>query len=369
MKIYLSGGINGNYRAQNIIKALGDAGISFCYNPDRFYTPEIKKKWLRVPLSFLFLILAVPLRLLLIAISSHVVVLPMTASVGSLLDAWVGRLLGKRILVDFYISQHDTIVNDRNIVGKNSVRATLLLLKDKLFMKVAHKVIFLNRSEAEYYQRVAGVTLEEAKVAVIPLCVDYRKEAFFSNRIEDGSFDICWWGTYIPLHGLEILIRAFSFIDNKEIRLHIFGDSDEKAVAYAELVERLGLAGRVQINNGLSFSSGTLGPFLSARCDIAIGNFGASEKAKTVLVNKVVDALSLGIPCLTMRTQATVELFPLEEGLIFADPHPETIAEKIERCFYDRSVLAAIGKAGKRKYLECFSPDVFRANLLALLNE
>lgn len=115
--------------------------------------------------------------------------------------------------------------------------------------------------------------------------------------------------------------------------------------------------------------NGKLAPFLSKNCALAIGNFGSSEKARTVLVNKLVDALSLGIPCLSMRTLATTELFQNDEGLLFADPDPADIARQIEEFFYDRDMLAAIGEAGKVKYLNLFSPDSFKMRLLNLLEE
>lgn len=201
------------------------------------------------------------------------------------------------------------------------------------------------------------------------MCIDYKKELFFTEPKQGESFNVCWWGTYIPLHGLENLIKAFAYINNKKIKLFLFGDSHEKAAPYLDLITKLDLNEKIIINNNYSFMNGKLAPFLSKNCALAIGNFGSSEKARTVLVNKLVDALSLGIPCLSMRTLATTELFQNDEGLLFADPDPADIARQIEEFFYDRDMLAAIGEAGKLKYLNLFSPDSFKMRLLNLLEE
>nr|WP_174862437.1 glycosyltransferase [Comamonas jiangduensis] len=192
---------------------------------------------------------------------------------------------------------------------------------------------------------------------------------FISNQKDYESFNVCWWGTYIPLHGLENLIRAFSHIGNDRIKLYLFGDSNEKAKPYVSLIKSLELTDRVFINNDFHFSNGKLAPILAGTCDLAVGNFGSSDKAKTVLVNKLVDALSFGIPCLTIKTSATTELLPNNEGLIITESNPESIAFKIEECFNKRSTLNEIGMSGKKKYFDLFSPDIFRIKLLAILQE
>jgi len=369
MKIYLSGCVIGSYRAQNIIKAISDAGIAFTYTPAAYGSPQTKNKYFRKALTLFWAALTAPFRLILIAHSSHVFVLPMNTSAISIAEAVIGKLLRKKIIVDYYISQYDTLVNDRKLFSKDSLRGKLALFKDRSLLKIADIVIFLNEAESAYYQKVAGINASSATDRIIPLCIDYKRELFQKEHQESEFFNVCWWGTYIPLHGLENLIKAFSHVRNDKAKLYIFGDSDEKAAPYVSLIETLGLSDRVIVRNDCSFSNGKLAPFLKQNCDLAIGNFGSSDKAKTVLVNKLVDALSLGIPCLTMKTSATAELIADNEGLIIVDPTPEGIACQIEKYAHDRPALQAIGQAGKAKYLDLFSPDSFKIKLLELLEE
>jgi len=369
MKVYLSGSVNGAYRAQNIIKIIGDAGIPFIYTPEYWSRLEVSNRFIRLVLGALLLLLTLPVRFLFIALSSCVFVLPMNTSFVVMAEVLIAKILRKRVVVDYYISQFDTLVNDRKRFVGSSIRGRIALFKDRFLLNKADEVIFLNKAESEYYQRIVGVDLRLEKISVIPLCIDYKKELFFSQYKGAEDFNVCWWGTYIPLHGLENLIKAFSFLKDKRIKLYLFGDSDEKSNPYRELIEKLHLRDKVKIDNQCSFSNGKLAPFLSKNCDLAIGNFGASEKARTVLVNKLVDSLSLGIPCLTMKTLATSELFEKNEGLIYTAPDPEQIAQKIVMCFQKKDELAAIGKAGMVKYLDTFSPDIFKVKILNLLNK
>lgn len=369
MKVYFSGRIAGSYRAQNIIKTFSDARIAYSYIDYAFLSFKSSKRYLRKLITLLLTSLTAPIRIFLIARSSHIFVLPMNKSVIVLAEIFLGKLLNKKIIVDYYISHYDALVNDQKSVSKKSITAKKILFLDRGFMKASDIVIFLNEAESEYYQKVAGLKLTSEKIKIIPLCIDYKRELFVNERKATENFNVCWWGTYIPLHGLENLIKAFEHIKNHNINLYLFGDSDEKAAPYLALIESLGLSEKIKINNKFRFANGLLAPFLAQQCHLAIGNFGDSDKAKTVLVNKLVDALSLGIPCLTMKTRATSELLANNEGLIIVDPVPEAIAREIQRAASDLAALKEIGQTGKAKYLELFSPDSFKIKILGLLQQ
>jgi glycosyltransferase involved in cell wall biosynthesis len=374
MKLYLSGQVRGVYRSQNIIKSLSDNGIPFVTLPSDFFMPDVNVWWLALTVRSLLLLFSLPFRLFLVANSTHVIVLPMNVSIIVLIEVVWAFLLRKRIIVDYYISFYDTIVNDRKTVKLGSLKAHFALLKDRLLLKISSDVIFLNGAESEYYQKVAGLDLADEKCHIIPLCADFKSEKFVSvnSKAEKNVSDalrVCWWGTYIPLHGLENIINAFALMPEENIELYLFGDSDEKAKPYRLLIEELGLIDNVFIENDVSFVNGKLAPFLIENCDLAIGNFGTSEKARTVLVNKIVDSLALGIPCLTMVTKATTELLRDKECVIFCEANPTSIAKNIARLSKDKSELKIIGDKGLDLYLQKFSPDSFRLNFMQVLKK
>jgi glycosyltransferase involved in cell wall biosynthesis len=283
----------------------------------------------------------------------------------------LAKILRKKVIVDFYISNYDTLVNDRKLLTESSFFAKWALFKDKFFLEKSDNVVFLNESESVYYQDVAGVEVEKSKISIIPLCIDYKKEIFEkeNSRENKDEFNVCWWGTYIPLHGLENLIEAFSNIENERVRLYLFGDSEEKAIPYKKMLEDYKLSHKVFLIYDHSFANGKLAPFLKENCDLAIGNFGSSEKAKTVLVNKLVDALSLGLPCLTRATKATRELLPKNEGVILTEAEPQSIAKNIKWASENKAEIIKVGNAGKQKYFDTFSPDAFKVKFLSVLEK
>lgn len=371
MRVYLSGNVGGSYRAQNIIKVLGDSNIQYSYVPHQFFKLNSKNRYINICGLALSLLLTVPFRVFLILVASHLIVLPMNSHAVSVFDLILAKIFRKKVIVDYYISDYDTLVNDRKLLDEKSFGAKWALFKDKLFLERSDKVVFLNNSESFYYQGVAGVNLNSSKINIIPLCIDYKKELFEDESSSDNEkgFNVCWWGTYIPLHGLENLIKAFSFIGDESVKLYLFGNSEEKSMPYKKMVEDYNLNHKVFLINDHSFSNGKLAPFLKENCDLAIGNFGSSEKAKTVLVNKLVDSLSLGLPCLTRETKATRELLSQNEGIILTEPDPQSIAKNILWASENRAELIKVGNAGKQKYLDAFSPDAFKVKFLSVLEK
>lgn len=368
-KVYLSGSIIGSYRAQNIIKVLGDSHIPYFHFHGTDIGKNIKFKPLKVLLKTLWQLYIFIVKVPTLLYCTHVIILPMNFSFFTSMDLFFAKLFRKKIIADYYISVYDTHVNDRARISPKSRKAKQYLFRERYLLKSASKVIFLNNSEANYYQKVAGVKLSEDKVVIIPLCVDYRKEMFLQPNPKMGkdTFDVCWWGTYIPLHGLEKVIDAFKYIDDKSIRFHIFGNSEKNSLSYQERINQLNLQENIFIRNDATFNNNLLGDFLINHCDLAIGNFGDSDKAKTVLVNKLVDSISLGIPCITQETLATNEFFEDGKAIKYCNNDPKSIADGIVDLKNNQNQMVELKKYTTIEYLKYFSPDTFKMSLLNIL--
>lgn len=368
-RVYLSGNIYGSYRAQNLIKVLSDCNIPFRIFSGYGMANKASMMVIRKTSGIIWQLLLLPLRVIAIAKCSHLFVLPMNFSLVTCFELFLARLFKKKVIVDYYIGCYDSLVNDRKLVGSDSFKARWLLFKDRYILKSGTKVIFLNNAESKFYQGVAGVNIPASKVTILPLCVDYRKEMFAKSRCrnDDGDFNVCWWGTYIPLHGLDKVIDAFRLIEDSSIKLHIFGNSDVASIPYQEKIDSWGLQERVFIRNDVTFNNGELGRVLIEECDLALGNFGDSEKAKTVLVNKVVDALSLSVPCLTQQTMASVEFLTDNESIKYCQATPADIASAIIDLKRNPLLLDNIRLHAMSRYLDVFSPEIFRKGIIKVI--
>ena len=370
-KVYLIGTIGGSYRAQNIIKILADNNYSLSYTPNKTFTINLGPIIAKYLISILFLICDLPSRIIRIINSDIVVILPMNFGMIAMTELLISKLFGKKIIVDFYISSFDSAVNDRKTKKKESIKAFLDLTKDRLLMKLGSVIIFLNKSESQYYQDVVGLNVDDFRIKILPLCVDHKifSEDEFKSKgfIKNDKLTLCWWGTYIPLHGLENIIESMKYIKDLPIELIIFGDNDAKSHPYRELAKKNGVEEKITFNHEKTFSNGLLSPFLLNNCHLGLGSFGSSSKAKTVLVNKLVDCLALGIPCLTAKTKACEEFFNENSGVIFCKTDPMSISEEIIKIYDNSEKLSLQSKNAYQAYLKYFTPEKFSQGLLEIL--
>ncbi|PSU61268.1 glycosyltransferase, partial [Photobacterium phosphoreum] len=252
---------------------------------------------------------------------------PMNTNIYSLVDCLIARLLGKKIIYEYYISRYDTNVKDKKLYKSKNYKAKYDLFLDKSLTKLATKIICLNNAEYDYYKDFMCDS-SNSKLEIIPLVIDLT-ESFPKNEVDISIVKYCWWGTYLPLHGLDKIIKAFYKSNNQNSLLYIFGDSDEKAKEYIELVSELGLENKVFFNHSYTFNNKKLPDFLVDNFVVALGNFGDSAKAKTVLVNKIVDAASLSLPILTSESKASSYYFDNNVSIIYSERNIDNIANKM----------------------------------------
>lgn len=369
-RIYIVGDCSGTFRARALIDYLASSRkYGFFYHDRRFFTPKFNTGFY----SFVFKCLRITdagVKIPYLLFSDIIFILPM-ANLHPI-ERWIIKLFNKYTIGEFYISMYDTYVNDRKTIDIKSSRAKQLLGSDQAFIDSCDQVIFLNASERDYYLREISREKSSHKTIIIPLATDRKVKvlARYGNS-QTESITLCWWGSFIPLHGLDNIIQAAKVLRDKSVnfKLYLFGTSEEKSQPYRKKIKELELEGFVVISNEKTFSDRSLDDFLIASCDIAFGNFGESKKAKTVMVNKVVEAASLGLPIVSQKTLALNEYFEDDESICFSDPQPEKIAQRVLDLADNRARMLAIGARAYNLYEQRFSKEAYMRDIIRVLKK
>lgn len=292
------------------------------------------------------------------AVADLIYILPMAYP--SKIEILVAKLFGAKIIGEFYISRYDTAVNDRKTCIPNSSLARRLLKADRQFVDNCNHLLFLNCSEKKYYLELIGRENAAAKTSIAPLCSPENKPAVlpYANG-KSQSISLVWWGTYIPLHGLEKILKAVSLLRARQCncKLSIFGAGGTSPAQYQATASELGLDEFIRFHHGITFSDGSLQRTLIDGADIAFGNFGDSVKAKTVLVNKIVEAASFGLPIISQPTAAVKEFFTDGKDILFAESTAESIADQVAKLERDSDLSIAIGRNARLLHETTFSRD------------
>jgi len=326
-KVVICGPVTNDSRTQSIINAILKKYKTYSVYYNDFYRADYSsaKKLVRKAFNRIIKKIIIYPKYIPKIVSSNIVFLPAMAIDYRLFK--LAKIMKKKIVVDFFISMYDTAID----WGKDPNNKRLLKVKkrEREVIESSDIVIFLNEVEEKRYSSLVGATNYES--VIVPLLIDERESAklnyFAGNK---KTFDICWWGTYIPLHGLSKIIEAARLMDSKNIdfKLHILGNSDERGIEYKRMVESYNLSKTVILRNDITFENGLLEKYLVNNCDLALNIFGDSDKAKNVITHKFLDAVSMKIPVLTGINNAILSYFPTD-SVYFCDNNASSIVESI----------------------------------------
>lgn len=140
------------------------------------------------------------------------------------------KFKGKKIIIDFFISVYDTLVNDRKIVTARNPVAKFFHWMDSYVIKKADLVVTDTKSDAAYFiQEFHG---DQTKFETLYLKADrsiyYPREQRKEEKLKD-KFVVLYFGSVLPLQGVDIVLKAVSLLKGKDnIYLQIIGPIPEK---------------------------------------------------------------------------------------------------------------------------------------------
>ncbi|MBN2199280.1 MAG: glycosyltransferase [Candidatus Aminicenantes bacterium] len=333
MKICFFGGYDPLYPRNAVLREglrRNGAEVVECRAPGR------EKFWLRYPRLFL--------RGLAAARRADVVFVPefrqKDVPLARLISAWTGRLL----VHDPLASRYETKILDWRRNPPSSVEAWWNLAIDRWAFGMPGLVLADTATHAEYFRSRFG--LEPLRTAVVPVGYDDR---LFSplgaeKRERTGEFTVLFVGSFLPLHGVDSIVRAAAIVGRKDrsVVFRLVGDGQTRPAA-AALAKDLS-ADNIRFDgwSRLEDLPGRIG-----RADVCLGIFGRTEKTARVVPHKIFQALGMGRPVVTARTPAAEEFFRHREHLFFCDPPgPVSLAEAVLELKADSGLRAAIGGNG-----------------------
>ncbi|MBA2451811.1 MAG: glycosyltransferase [Chloroflexia bacterium] len=258
----------------------------------------------------------------------------------------LARLMRKPVVFNPLVSLTDTLVEDRGKFRAGSVPGRLVHLVDRLSMRMADLVLADTRENAGFFATQFG--LDQQRIAVVQ--VGAPEEMFYPGAAEVGDvLDVLFVGKFIPLHGIETILRAAALLERQGVdaRIELVGTGQDYAAARV-LADELGLRSIVW-TDWIPFDQ--LGTRLR-EADVALGIFDDGAKAARVIPNKVHQALASGTAVVT-RTSPAIEGF-LSDGetaLLVPPADPLALAGAIQR-LGDSGERQRIAEAGHRSWLE-----------------
>lgn len=228
------------------------------------------------------------------------------------------RLRGVPIVWDAFLSLYDTVVCDRRLVSPRHPAARALFRLEALACRLADRIVLDTRAHAAYFEHTFGVAPE--RLAAIPVGAESerfpRRADDPTARPRDQAITVLFYGQFIPLHGIETIVRAADLARDEAIDWVLIGRGQEAKRIRQVLAERE--IPRLEWLPWLDYDA-LVGQI--HRADICLGIFGDTDKAARVIPNKVYQVLATGTPLVTRDSPAIRELLAADTpGLWLVPP-------------------------------------------------
>jgi glycosyltransferase involved in cell wall biosynthesis len=246
---------------------------------------------------------------------------------------WLTRSPRKHLIFDAFISLHDTMIADRQKYSRWNPRAWFLWLVDYVSCHLADEVLIDTEAHRQFF--IKEFHLNPKRIRVIYL--EARHDLFRKREDQHkskGTLEVFFYGSYIPLQGIEHILRAAKILQEEKANVHFTLVGKGQTFPTMEKLAR-----DLSLTSPSSVPFVTFVPFVPlqeladrmSHADLCLGIFGTSGKAQRVIPHKVYDAVASGIPVLTADSPAVRERFQDNPKVILCPTgNPEAIAKAIK---------------------------------------
>jgi glycosyltransferase involved in cell wall biosynthesis len=270
-----------------------------------------------------------------------------------------------RLIFDAFTSLYDSNVDDRRLYSRYSLGGLRDWCLDWLGLHLADQVITDTLADGDYFVSQFGVSASKISRVFVGTAIKFD-ENLATKPDPSGTFLVHFHGTFIPLQGIEYIIRAAKILEaESNIRFRIIGDGQESGKITK-------IATDLQLNNVEFLPRMPFSQLIEkmAEADVVLGIFGTSSKSSRVIPNKVFEGLAQGKAIITAGTPALRELLTDQENVLFCRAgDPADLAAKILALKNSPPLNQALAKAAKKLFSEKLSPRSLVLELAVLLEK
>jgi glycosyltransferase involved in cell wall biosynthesis len=244
-----------------------------------------------------------------------------------------------KLINDFFISNYDTYVFDRKKITNKNPRAWWKYFQDWFNFKFSKYLISDTMAHFKYWETLFGKFT--GKHFVLPVLADTSIYYPSKKEINNEKIKILFYGSFIPLHGIDVILNAFSLMEKNNISFeaNVIG----KGQMYSEMKKLHNDLNLKQVSmNGEVINENQLSDMIREH-DIILGIFGESEKAKSVIPNKVYQSTACKKCTVTMKSDVLKEFYN-EEDLITCNNNPESLANALIDLINDKTKIETISQ-------------------------
>lgn len=225
-----------------------------------------------------------------------------------LVAAPIARMRGIPLAWDMFMSMYDTVVEDRRLLRRGGLPARLLHALEGFALRRADLVFLDTQAHARRIETLFGLAPGSAGAVWVGVETEhFQREPRDSSpqpaATNEPRLRVLFYGQFIPLHGIETIVQAARLTRDEPIEWQLIGKGQEAARIEVLLAEQP--LPHLHWDTWVDYAQ--LHQRISS-ADVCLGIFGTSEKAASVIPNKVFQIVAMGRPLITRDSPAIREL-------------------------------------------------------------
>ncbi|MDA9309047.1 glycosyltransferase [Flavobacteriaceae bacterium] len=275
------------------------------------------------------------------------------------------------IIADMYISIYDALKSRDQFNGAFLKRLATFRFEwyykylDRLIIERPSQTIYNGDLEFKLISNLVNADINKSNYVIIPTSALTKLKI---NPSPSEVFRICWWGTFMPFHGVDTIIKAARFLKESGVSftLNLFGTPKNDTKPYEILVNDLQLSNYVFFHTDKTFTNCLLEKYLHTNCDLAFGNFSDSERAFRIFPTKIIDSFSMNIPVLTMATEVIGDGADINNDLFTCTNEPLDICAEVIKIINNPNEKERRANNGFALYETFYSEDMVQKTFISL---
>ena len=270
---------------------------------------------------------------------------------------WIVRFItfGKTLIFDHMMSPYDSLVNEKKIVKKGGLTDRFISFYERSILRYADIILTDTDLHKTYFASQFAVNTE--KIHSIPVGTDenvFKPVPYILHEDKKDLFNVLFYGSFLPLHGIGIILAVAHLLQDKPISFTIIGGRGKALRDFNEMKKRLDLNNIIH-RKWVSYEQL---PDVIQKADICLGGpFGNTGQAHRVITGKTFQFLAMGKPVIVGKIEHDYGFRDKENCLSVLQGNEKDLAEAILWCYENQDKLAGIGSNGLKLYRNNFSID------------
>ena len=275
---------------------------------------------------------------------------------------WAVRLIaiGRPLLFDEFMSPSDALLSEGKGGLPGRLAGALIFPLEWLCLALSARCLTDTVLHRQFIADRFAVREEKIDVVYVG-AAEPGQEAARDGGGTDKPLSVLFYGTFLPLHGMDVLLRACKLVEKQPIEFRIIGGKGKALARFRTLLDEL-KPGNVVHDTWVDFDE--LQSEVIPGADLCLGGpFGGTPQARRVITGKAFQFLAQSKATVIGRVDEPVAFVDRRNCLLVEQGSPESLAAAFEWACAHRNELATIGRNGRLLFDKQFSVSALAAQV------